>query len=90
MGYENEVISRSISVYPCLGLCNPSYCKKGCIDFITIQRQKQINQKLLKSNNNQIRSFIKQNVIKIDLNEWEYRLDGFKVCVYLFCNTIGH
>jgi hypothetical protein len=87
---ENKVTLRSIFINPCLGLCNPTYCTKRCIDFMTIEKQKEINRKLLESNIKQIRSFITQNVIKLGLNQWEYRLEGFRVCCKMFCNTIGN
>jgi hypothetical protein len=87
---ENKVTLRSIFINPCLGLCNPTYCTKRCIDFMTIEKQKEINRKLLESNIKQIRSFIIQNVIKLGLNQWEYHLEGFRVCRKMFCNTIGN
>jgi hypothetical protein len=87
---KNKITLRLISIYRCLGLCNPSYCKQKCIEWMTSGRQQQINRKLLESNDNQIRTFITQNVIRNQFNQWEYRLDWLIVCPKLFFNTIGH
>jgi hypothetical protein len=72
---KNKITLRLISIYRCLGLCNPSYCKQKCIEWTTSGRQQKINRKLLESNDNQIRTFITQNVIRNQFNQWEYRLD---------------
>ena len=90
MENNNKVVLRHISIYTCLGLCNPSYCLKHCSDFIKVEKQQEINEKLLQSNDHQIRNFIIENVKKVETNKWDYYLEGLQVCCRMFCNTIGH
>jgi hypothetical protein len=44
----------------------------------------------LQSNDSQIRSFIIENVKKVEANKWDYYLESLPVCCRMFCNTIGH
>jgi hypothetical protein len=90
MENNNKVVLRNISIYTSLGLCNPSFCSKRCSDFMKVEKQQEINNKLLQSNDNQIRNFIIENVKKVETNKWDYYLEGLPVCCPMFCNTIGH